>query len=179
LREVCQKSLPFAGPILGEGYSFAELDSDVLKINPKFEFFKLNRELYVIDLQLLEKSFGFTEIIIREAQRGVEAIRVSGLLENPEFLEEQLSDVSFSRKLTRALATSPVLNIIPNNAVIDFVENHPSLRGKLKVNADRTKLLLHTKKSRLLLIKLLKDDYLISELTHKNYESLAKDSLEE
>ena len=174
-----QKENPKTFMLRRNDHRFVELDSDVLKINPKFEFFKLNGELYVIDLQLLEKSFGFSEIIMREAQRGVETIRESGLLENPEFLEEQLSDVSFSKKLTRVLATSPVLNIIPNKAVIEFVENHPLLRGKLKVNENRTKLLLHTKKSRILLIKLLNDDYLISQLTHKNYESLAKDSVEE
>ena len=48
----------------------------------------------------------------------------------------------------------------------------------MKYSEDDTKIILRTKKSKELFIKMLDDAYLTSELTNQFYESKAKDAVE-
>ncbi len=158
---------------------FTRLDSDVLKINGTIDFFKINGELYIINLSILERFFGFHDIIERKAREGLRAIEAADLLDNPEELEELLSDVSFARKLVKVTADSPVLgDAVPNAEVLKFTQEHPALAGKFQYNEDESKLHVHTKKSKQLFLKLLNDDYLKSELTRRMYDSSAKDEVQ-
>ncbi|HGW1475718.1 TPA: Kiwa anti-phage protein KwaB-like domain-containing protein, partial [Escherichia coli] len=52
------------------------------------------------------------------------------------------------------------------------------LKGKIRFTEDGTQILLDTKVSKDLFIKLLMDDFLISELTESYYNSIAKDTVE-
>lgn len=158
---------------------FERMDDDFLKINSKFDFFKIENTLFILDLKTLERFFGFHDVIKTEAERGIQSIEEFDLLENPQELRDMLDDISFARKLTKISSISPVLGIIPNDRIIEFASNHPALRGKIRFNNDMTKISLHSKKAKQLFLKILNDDYLISELTTKYYDSLAKDIIEE
>lgn len=157
---------------------FKKLDEDVLKINAKFEFFKLDGEYYILDLKALERFFGFHDAIKNVAAQGVGNIEKSGLVEDIQVFSDRLDDISFSRKLVRAAGNSPVLNLIPNEDVIRFASTHPALRGRFKFSGDGQRFNLKTKKSQGLFLKLLNDDFLQSELTKRYYDSLAKDAIE-
>lgn len=173
-----KKDTPRSFMLSKNKHRFIELEHDILKINSSFEFMKLGDDLFIINIKLLEKFFGFTELIVKEAKKGLVEIQKSGLVENIDFLEEAITNISFSRKLIGVATNSPVLSDIPNSAIIDFIKHHPVLSGKLRINEDNNTIHLHTKKSRVLLLKLLNDDYLSSELTRKYYESLAKDDMD-
>ena len=157
---------------------FTLLEEDVLKLNDSFEFFKIDDTLFILKLETLERFFGFHEIIIKEATENYNTLRDSNLLDNPEVLEEMLSDVKYARKLIKVSASSPVLGRIPNEQIIRFTKTHPALRNKFRYNESETRINLHTKKSKNLILKLLNDDYLHSELTAMYYDSIAKDSIE-
>ncbi|WP_069863190.1 anti-phage protein KwaB [Pseudomonas citronellolis] len=157
---------------------FKKLDDDVLKVNAKFEFFKIDGEYYILDLKALERFFGFHDAIKNVATQGIENIQRSGLVENLQAFSDRLDDISFSRKLVRAAGNSPVLNLIPNEDVIRFASTHPALRGRFRFSADGQRFNLKTKKSQGLFLKLLNDDFLQSELTKRYYDSLAKDAIE-
>lgn len=60
--------------------------------------------------------------------------------------------------------------------MIEFIKNHPITKSKLKLNGD-DKLILDTKISVEVFLKLLDDDYLQSELTKLLYDSRSKDGL--
>lgn len=158
---------------------FERMDDDFLKINSKFDFFKIENNLFILDLKTLERFFGFHDVIKTEAERGIQSIEEFDLLENPQELRDMLDDISFARKLTKISSASPVLGTISNDRIIEFASNHPALRGKIRFNNDMTKISLHSKKAKQLFLKILNDDYLISELTTKYYDSLAKDIIEE
>lgn len=64
------------------------------------------------------------------------------------------------------------------DTIKNFIENYEPLKGKFKFNEDRTKFDLNTKKSQNLFLKLLNDDFLISQLTSLYYESSSKDPVE-
>lgn len=154
---------------------FVRLNEDLIRLDDNFQFFSLNGELFIKDLNVLERFFGFHDAIKREAVLSVESIEDSGILEDVEVLKESIEDITFARKLTRLSTNSPVLGNIPVPTIIEFSKSHPGIAGKFKYNQDESKIRLDTKKSQNLFVKLLKDSYLKSELTNMYYDSLAKD----
>lgn len=161
------------------GNRFKKLDADILKINSKFEFIKIDGKYYILDIKALERFFGFHDAVKNVAEKGVENIKSADLVMDCAVLEARLDDISFARKLVKSARNSPVLGKIPNAQVIGFTKNHPALRGKFKYSNDGNQINLNTKKSQNLFLKLLNDDFLQSELTRLYYDSIAKDSVDE
>ncbi len=163
----------------GHNERLVKLESDILKISTKYDFFDLNGTLFINNIKTLEKYFKFHDVILNHARDSINVIKKAGLVENPDELEVMLSNTTFARKLVKAAKMSPVLGKIPNKEIIQFIINYPSLKGKLELNDTQDKICLKTKKSKELLIKVLNDDYLYSQLTQFYYSSIAKDAIEE
>ncbi len=158
---------------------FERFEEQLLRITPKFQVIRVGGELIIMDLGTIERSFGFHDVIEREALVSLNAIRDLELVSNIEALRELVSDVSFARKLTKVARSSPVMRLgIPNESIIAFSKNHPSTKRSMRYNADETKFNLDTRVSKDLLIKMLNDDLLTSELTKLYYDSIAKDGVE-
>jgi hypothetical protein len=158
---------------------FEKFNNNLLRISPGFQALSINGTVIILNLKTIEKSFGFTEVIKREAIHGIDAIRNMSILQNIEELEGLIDNISFARKLIMVARSSPVIqNNIPNIQIIDFTKNHPALKGRIKYNTDGTLINLHTKTAKTLFVKLLNDDFLTSELTKLFYDSLAKDGFE-
>ena len=74
---------------------------------------------------------------------------------------------------------SPVLRLaIPNSDIINFCQNYPKIKGRIKTNANGDKILLDTNVSKELFVKILMDDYLTSQLTKLHYDTLAKNEFD-
>jgi hypothetical protein len=154
-------------------------DDQLLRISPKFQVIRVGGEIVIIDLTAIEKSFGFHDVITREATLSLAVIRNMQLVSNIASLEELVSDVSFARKLTKVARNSPVIkHNIPNPDIIAFSKLHPLTKKKMRYNEDETQFNLDTRVSKDLFIKILNDDLLTSELTKLYYDSLAKDGIE-
>jgi hypothetical protein len=155
-----------------------QINDEFLRISADFQLFRFNDNLYVINLEALERSFGFREIIQREARVGIQAIAEKGLLEDSSVLNELLNKTKYARQLTKIAQSSPVLqNNIENKKIINFCKEYPKLVGKIRFNDTDDKIVLNTNISKELFLKLLMDDFLFSELTQNRYESLAKDNV--
>jgi hypothetical protein len=153
-----------------------QIDDEFLRISANFQLLKIAGKLLVLDLEAIEKSFGFDEIIKKEGTQGVAAVEEMQLVENPEVLHELLEEVKYAKKLAKVAKASPVRNAgVPNSSIINFCKNFPGLKGKIKFNANENKIWLDTNVSKNLFIKLMMDDFLTSELTSYHYESVAKD----
>ncbi len=158
---------------------FERFDDQLLRISPKFQVLRVQGEIIIVDLSAIEKSFGFHDVITREATISLDVIRNLQLISNIESLEELVSDARFARKLTKVARNSPVIQRnIPNADIIAFSKSHPLTKNKMRYNADDTQFNLDTRVSKDLLIKILNDDLLTSELTKLYYDSLAKDGIE-
>jgi hypothetical protein len=154
-------------------------DDQLLRITAKFQVLRVAGELIIIDLKAIEKSFGFHDVIMREATVSLNVINSMQLISNIDSLRELISDVGFARKLTKVARNSPVIiHNIPNENIIAFSKTHPLTRSRMRYNVDGTQFLLDTRVSKNLLIKILNDDLLTSELTKLYYDSLAKDGIE-
>ena len=157
---------------------FERFKDQLLRISSSFQALKVGGEIIIIDLDAIEKEFGFHEVIIKEAAKSLSVIEEKELVDNIDSLKELVSDVRFARKLTKVARNSPVIRLgIPNESIIAFAKNHPLTKKKMKYNDSQTKFYLDTKVSKNLLIKILNDDLLTSELTKLYYDSLAKDDI--
>ncbi|ACT47135.1 anti-phage protein KwaB [Methylotenera mobilis] len=156
-----------------------KIDKDFLRISPGFQMLKIDGELLVNDLAALERSFGFHEIIKKEATLGITAIEDKLVIENVEALRELLEDIKYARRFVKVAKGSPVLiKNIPNTSIISFCKTFPALAGRIRFNQAEDKIVLDSKVSKDLFIKLLMDNFLTSDLTKFHYESVAKDSLD-
>ena len=157
---------------------FERFYDQLLRISGNFQLIRAGNEIIILDLNLIEKIFGFHEVIKKEAIIGLNVIKEKGIVSNINALEELLDNISFARKLIKIARNSPVIqNNIPNINIINFSKTHPAVKGKIKYTKDGSQFCLDTKKSKNLFLKLLNDDYLTSELTQLYYDSLAKDNI--
>lgn len=156
-----------------------KINEEFLRVSAGFQLMRINEVLLVMDLSVIEKSFGFHQIISREAALGIRTIESISLVENPNVLHELLDEVKYARRFTKVAKASPVLSAqVPNASIIQFCKSFPKLAGRIRFNEAGDKIVLDTKVSKDLFIKLLMDDFLTSELTNFHYESVAKDSAE-
>ena len=156
-----------------------KFDDQLLRITAKFQVMRIAGEIIIIDLGSIEKSFGFHDVITREALISIEAINNMQLVANIDSLHELVNNVSFARKLTKVAKYSPVIKLNISVAdIIKFAKNHPLTKKKMRYNPEGTQFNLDTRVSKDLLIKILNDDLLTSELTKLYYDSLAKDDIE-
>lgn len=156
-----------------------KFEDQLLRITAKFQIMRIAGEIIIIDLASIERSFGFHDVITREALLSIEAINDMQIVANIDSLNELVNNVSFARKLTKVAKFSPVIKLnIPVADIINFAKNHPLTKKKMRYNPEGTQFNLDTRVSKDLLIKILNDDLLTSELTKLYYDSLAKDGIE-
>lgn len=152
-------------------------DEQLLRITSKFQVIRIDKKVIILDLKAIEKSFGFHDVIKREAALGLSAINEMKIISDIDSLKEMIDDVTFARKLTKVAKHSPVIKLkISNTDIIAFAKKHPAT-SKMKYTDNDTKFNLTSKKLKNLFVKLLNDDLLTSELTKLYYESLAKDDV--
>lgn len=160
---------------------FKQLDEDIIRVGHTIDFLYDGTQVYVTNFKVLEKFFGFKEVIKAEAQTQLNQLANRNIVENIGDLRERivdLSDTTFSKKVIRALTHSPVLGAVTNDQIIQFVRAHHTLGKKIKINDAGTQFNLDTKISQNFFIKLLNDDYLKSELTNFEYDADNKDIVE-
>lgn len=152
-----------------------KVESDILRVDFNFQFCLLDDIIYVSDIGKMEKICSFHTLITNEARKSIEKISSVDILENVEVLEDELDNVTFARKLTRIYKDSKVLGVVPNIIIVEFTKKH-SYFQKNPIKSNGEKFVLDTKKSKEAFIKLMNDDFLKSELTNYEYESLAKNN---
>ena len=157
-----------------------QLNDEFLRVSAGFQMLRINDALLVLNLEALEHNFGFHDVIKKEAAFGVDAIVSAALVTNPDVLRELIDDVKYARRLTKIAKASPVLKAgISGESIVQFCKTFPNLVGRIRYNEEGNKVILDTKVSKDLFIKVLMDDLLTSELTKFHYASVAKDAVEQ
>ena len=165
--------------VLGIRYAnnrFERVREDIIKLSSNIDFFQINDSIFIINVKTLERGFNFETIIRKQALKNIEIIEKLNLIEDITPLKEMAQDLSFAKKITKIREDSPVINL-PVNQIVNFVKSHPPLKNRIRTNNDASRIVLDTKVSQKLFLKLINDDLLTSELTKRYYDSLAKDSI--
>ena len=155
---------------------FDTMKDDFIRLDAKIDFLYVNGEVYIYNLDVLERFGDFHQIITKEATASLGEIGTLGLVSNLDVLSSRVDDLRFARKLAKITKHSPVFRE-PQADIIDFTKKHPFLKDKFEYTADGSQIELNTKLSQENFIKLLNDDFLRSELTKIDYESPAKNRL--
>jgi hypothetical protein len=180
---LCRKNYPFNLIHQGKGrFFFTKSDSqfelikdDILRIDSSIDVILADGIFYIINLTYLDINKDFAAVVTKRAKNALSCIKNLDIADI-DCLTKRLSDVPFARRLIKISSTSPVLKL-PATDVIKFVQQDTTLSNVLKINAG--KIDISTKKAQNSFIKLLNDDYLYSKLTKSNYETVAKNKLEQ
>lgn len=149
---------------------FSLLDEDVFKVTGGFELLLIDDEFYINNFGKFEKSFSFDQIAKNAMKEVAEKILALDMVAD---LKGYLIAGTASRKDVLRAGGSRVLDL-DKNVILNFaIQKHQQI-GLRVVDG---KLQLNSKESIKKLYKLLNDDYLVSELTHVEYETLAKNEL--
>jgi len=152
------------------GDRLEHLDNDVLKLTSGFDVLFYDGGYYINGFKKFEKAFKFDAI---EAKLRDEATAKIFALNICEDLQAHLANgVAPARDYIR-VAKSDVLNL----PVTTILEHAANLEGKTGLKIINGKIQLTSKKSVKVFMKMLNDDYLRSELTNYDYDTLAKNKL--
>lgn len=159
---------------------FERQKDTMLKITPTFQMLQIDGSIFLTDINKLEKPLGLDAILVRETTRDVTKIS-SNLAMNTTHLLNVCKKPKLCKKLRHALQESKVVKRLENGSltvaqIINFVETKTKL--KFKYNRAKTKFQLGTDAEAERFIKLMDDDYLMSELTGERYDSPDKDAME-
>ncbi|WP_337783895.1 anti-phage protein KwaB [Sutterella wadsworthensis] len=142
---------------------FEPLEDDIIRLTGDFDVMLMGDDFYINDLSHFETAFSFDQIKKQKRDFVISSIKS---LDKKGYLENY--PVS-TRQIIRA-AKSQVLKM-NKDAIINFVKKNTH---KFNLKIKNNKILLNSQKSIHCLYKLLNDDYLSSDLTHNNYEAIAK-----
>jgi hypothetical protein len=156
------------------GTQITNLKEDILRMDSQIDCMLLDDDFFIVNLKNLNTSKEFATIIKDRANQSVDLIADLEYIDNVDGLRERLDELSFARRLMKAMDGSPVIGL-PTPTVLDFVSNNPKLNNVLKVEGGKIK--LDTKKAQSAFVSLLNDDFLYSKLTNNDYESSSKDRL--
>lgn len=157
---------------------FEKLDQDIIRMGHTIDFIYDGVDVFVTNFKVLEKFFGFKEAVKADATVKLATLTARNIVQDAVVLEERITvhgDLTFARKVIRAISHSRVLDTVTNDQIIQFIKQHQNLSKKIKVNAADTQIILDTKVSQNFFMKLLNDDYLKSELTKFEYDADSKD----
>ncbi len=157
--------------VIKDNTRFAVVDQDILKVTSGFEVMMLDGEFYINDFGKFEKSFAFDQIANKEIRKVTAKILGLNLVNDAK---GYLAAAAGSKKDIIRAGKSSVLSIDAATIVAFVVAKQHQIGIKV---ADG-KLVLSSKAAVKRLYKLLNDDYLTSELTHMDYETLAKNAIE-
>ena len=156
------------------GTQITNLKEDILRMDSQIDCMLLDDDFFIVNLKNLNTSKEFATIIKDRANQSVDLIADLEYIDNVDGLRERLDELSFARRLMKAMDGSPVIGL-PTPTVLDFVSNNPKLNNVLKVEGGKIK--LDTKKAQSAFVSLLNDDFLYSKFTNNDYESSSKDRL--
>lgn len=155
-----------------KGDIYKEFTRELLKVDYRVDAIIVDNSIITDRIKLLQDKFGFVEFIRSSSRRTIQLINDMGIIDNMD----RLVNFEGKEKLTNAkklmkISNSQVLKM-DKQIFLDRLQTLPRYKGKLHI--ENNKINLKTNKDVIELLKILNDDYLISELTKSNYESSTK-----
>ena len=162
-----------------ENKLFERQKENMLRISPNFHMMRVDDKIILTDLDKLETPLHLNAILQKETERDVKTLG-KGLIINDEKLIKVCQKPKLCKKLRHALKESKVVKKLADRSldgkmIIDFVKNKTNL--KFHFNRGGTKFELKSEAEAVRFIKLMDDDYLLSELTGEKYDSDVKDPM--
>jgi|LSQX01.3.fsa_nt_gb hypothetical protein len=154
-------------------------DTDILRLNGQVDLIKVDGEIFVLNINVLQRNFGYEKLLIKAAGDAIVAINDLEILENIKYLEDNVNQPSVFKKLSKILYSSPVLEgRVTSKDIIGYISNTKELRDKFTLSENNEKILLRNKTQLNNFLHLLNDDYFRSGLTSQFYVTTLKKPVE-
>ena len=162
--------------VFGQDNRFKRAEGDFLKLDGKVELLKIDGEIFVLDVKTLEGQLGLSQLISKDAEKGLKHIEELGIVKNFDDLKLHSEDnLALKKKLAKISRVSPVVTKkFSKDAIISFAMGKDTLKDRFKFEDGQIQL---TKSSIPAFLNLMNDAYLTSELTKEFYEAHAKDRM--
>lgn len=159
---------------INDAFSLVDNETNI-RFDTEFHCFFLGGNWFVKDLKIFEKYFQFTEIEIQKANTTFQSIVDLNFIQADQaLLTACLGKRAIARKILRIFSSSQVLaRGISNERILAFSKEFEAYKGKFSYSPD-DKIILSTQKDFNLYLKLMNDDYLVSELTDAVYDTEVK-----
>lgn len=177
LKKITPSKVLTTGGVLAwvfRGESFRRLEKDVLTIDGHFDVFACNDTLIFENKTNFEKALMYDEIIQQVADETLNEIEQINIVENFDDLKTMLADDYHSIRKLNKLSQKQYFR------EKTFADYHRIIRDyNVPVNVDEVnqKFSVMDKAQAKLLIKVLNDDYLKSELTNIKYTANSKEDI--
>jgi len=162
--------------LFNTGKVFAKYKNDLVRIDCRVDMLIIDNYIVTDNLKLLQSKFNFDKLIREEAEKTISSIGKLGIINNMDKLMcfEAKQELTNSKKLMK-ISKSPVLKM-DKFVLLKKLESLSRYKDKFKIV--NNEIIIKTNKDIIELLKMLNDDYLVSELTGQEYDSSAKDLLE-
>ncbi|WP_042706681.1 DUF4868 domain-containing protein [Methanomicrobium mobile] len=161
---------------LSKNNTYEELKGDILSIGSRIDLLIIDDQIFTGNIKLLQSRFGFEQYVRKEAMETINLIVQAGLIKNPKKLLEfsEKEELTNATKLMKA-KKSPVFRI-EKTELFNRIVHHHIYKSKINIENDEIQLKLKDDIDNFL--KLLNDDFLKSELTQAEYDSVSKKALD-
>lgn len=176
---VYQQVYPIALPkkhkglfMYSQGTCYKEFTKDLIRVDYRIDLLIIDESIITNNINLLQNKFGFETLIRRYSSQTLEVIKNMGIIKNIDKLinfegKEKLTNAKKLMKIKESKAL-----LMNRSDLIFALQNLPRYRGKLYI--EDAQIILRTNSEVIELLKILNDDYLVSELTREYYESPSK-----
>ena len=106
---------------------FDLVKEDILRLDSQIDALMFDNEFFITNLSYLDNNKEFASIIIGRASEALTHIEELNIVDSIEGMQERLTEISFARRVMRALDSSPITEI-PKKDIFDFVRNHDVLK---------------------------------------------------
>lgn len=158
------------------GKVFTLLEKDILRLEERIDIAVIEDSLITSRIDVLQRQFGFSEYIQREAGKTLDAIRKIDLLQDTDKLDALLGkeSLTFAKKLMK-IENSPVLSM-KREELAEKLKTHPRYRNSFQFSGD-DRVILRSQKDAKEFLKMLNDDFVRSDLSGQEYDSPSKQLL--
>ncbi|MBK9096838.1 MAG: DUF4868 domain-containing protein [bacterium] len=156
------------------GNAFRRLEDDVLTLDGTFDVLSCENTLIFENKQKFETVLLYDIILQESASETLEEIKKINLVENFEELKDMLGDDKHSIRKLNKLKQKKYFSEKTFNDYYKIIKDY---NVGVKVNIKNKKFIVLNKAQAKLLVKVLNDDYLKSELTDIKYAANSKETL--
>lgn len=159
------------------GSVYEPLDCDVVRLESKIDILIIDNYLVTKNINLLQNMFGFDGYVRSIALKVIESIKNIDIIVDMSKLISLANGqkLTIAKKLMKA-SKSPVLQI-PKIQLHNKLKKHDYYSKHIKIDDKSNKIIISSQNDVKEFLKMINDEILKSELTGNNYESSAKEKL--
>ena len=99
---------------------------DIIRLNGAVQLFRINGEIFVIDIKVLERNMGFNQLIYKAADETVQAIEELAIIEDIQVLRDsKLRTLHLHASYLELRKSSPIFKLnISKETIIEFNQDN-------------------------------------------------------